>query len=173
MFIQSIYPDEIALSVGGIGIIFYSPQSVRHIAEGSDYCTNSYSTEADVQAHVQAGTLLGFAVGASGEYVLKFRGGYPDDDTLNQADFKYRLAVKVTDNKLVFRDMYDLSYWRSQYDESQVLHLGDGIYHVTLFTSIPQSGIIGDHQDIWVFFQKLEAMPALSKVGMPYLCPAS
>jgi hypothetical protein len=173
MFIQSIYPDEIALSLGGFGVIFYSPQSVSHIAEGYDYFTNSYSSESDVQAHVQAGTLVGFAVGASGEYVLKFRDGYPDDEVTNKAEFKYRLAVKVTDSKLVFRDMYDLSYWRPQYGESQVLHLGNGIYHVTLCTTIPQSGIIGDHQDIWVFLQKLEAMPALSTVGMPYLCPVS
>ena len=171
MFIQSIYPDEIALSVGGFGVVFYSPPSLIHVAEGYDYFTNSYSTEADVQAHIQAGTLVGFAVGSSGEYVLKFRTGYPEDDTLNKADFKYRLAVKVTDKKLVFRDMYDLSYWRPHYDESQVLHLGDGIYHVTLFTSIPPSGIIGDHQIIRVFFQKLDAMPALSKTGLPYLCP--
>ena len=173
MFIHSIYPDEITLSVGGFGIIFYSPQSVSHIAEGDDYFTNSYSSEVDVQVHIQAGTLVGFSVGESGEYALKFRAGYPDEDMTNKADFKYRLAVKVTDNKLVFRDMYDLTYWRPHDDESQVLHLRNGIYHVTLLTSIPQSGIIGDHQEIWVFFQKLEAMPALSKVGMPYLCPVS
>lgn len=173
MFIHSIYPDEITLSLGGFGIIFYSPQSVGHIAEGYDYFTNSYSSEVDVQAHIQAGTLVGFSVGESGEYALKFRAGYPDEDMTNKADFKYRLAVIVTDNKLVFRDMYDLTYWRPHDDESQVLHLGNGIYHVTLLTSIPQSGMIGDHQEIWVFFQKLETMPALSKVGMPYLCPVS
>ena len=112
-------------------------------------------------------------MGASGEYVLKFRDGYPDEGMTNTAGFKYRLAVKVTDNKLVFRDMYDLTYWQPQYDESQAPHLGNGIYHVTLCTSIPQSGINGDHQDIWVFLQKLEAMPALSTVGMPYLRPVS
>jgi hypothetical protein len=39
---------EISLELAGIGIVFHSPMSTKHIVEGSDYLTSHFTTEHQV-----------------------------------------------------------------------------------------------------------------------------
>lgn len=53
--------------------------------------------------------------------------------------------------------------------EDQVLYLEDGFYHITLNTKMPDSGIWGDDQVIYLYFNKIKKMPELSWEGIPML----
>lgn len=58
--------------------------------------------------------------------------------------------------------------WSS--DCENILELENGIYHITLCTQVPKSGIYGDDQEIYVYLQKLDEMPLLAWEGVPQLC---
>ena len=45
----------------------------------------------------------------------------------------------------------------------------DGYYDVTVCTRLPESGYWGEDQMILMYFNKVDAMPALSWTGVPYL----
>ena len=47
--------------------------------------------------------------------------------------------------------------------------LEDGAYEITVLTKKPGSGIIGDNQDIIIYFEKVEEMPKLMWEGVPGL----
>ncbi|TWT38311.1 hypothetical protein [Blastopirellula retiformator] len=160
----------ICLETAGIGIIFHSPKFAEHISEEEDYLESNYTTEEQVQSHIQQGTIVGFGTGASGTFILHFHAGYPEEQFLLDCDFKLRLAVKCVGGKLCFRDLYDLMDWFSDCPEEQLLDIEDGIYHVTLCSNRPASGYLGDQQEIHVYLQLLDQFPALAKEGIPTLC---
>jgi len=160
---------DIALTIAGMGIIMYSPVFAEHISEGEDYFTSHYSDERSVQEHIQKGTIVGFATGSPGIYVLKFHSGYPDDDLLKACDYKYRLGLTVSGGFICVRDLFDLIQWARECPQSHRLILDDGYYHVTLCSNRPPSGILGDNQVIDVYMQKLDRFPELLKEGIPSL----
>jgi hypothetical protein len=160
----------IVLNIAGVGIVFYSPDAVEHIPEGSDYLASNYTSEEQVQAHVQKGSIVGFATGSPGVFILKFHVGYPDERSLQESHFKLRLGLHCRGDVVCFRDLYDLMDWRAECPPDQIIELEDGFYHVTLCSNRPPSGVLGDQQDIHVYFQKLDTFPRLSKVGIPTLC---
>lgn len=161
---------EILLTIAGLGIIFYSPKFAEHIKEGEDYLSSSYTTEEQVQAHIQQGTIVGFGTGSPGIFRLKFHSGYPDNSKLEQAPFKLRLGLRCEGTRVCFRDLYDLMDWRHECALAQSIDLDDGIYHITLCSFLPPSGILGNNQVIDVYLHKLNYFPELSKQGIPTLC---
>src|SRR5262245_54595315 len=161
---------EMVLKIAGMGIVFYSPPLVKHIAEGSDYLTTAYTTEQQVQAHIQQGTLVGFCTGTPGTFFLRFHTGYPDEAYLQRCEFKLRLGLHCVGGLVCFRDLFDLLQWRAACPPKQVLELDDGFYHVTLCSDAPESGILGDDQVIDVYLQPLDEFPRLAKQGVPTLC---
>ena len=161
---------EIKMDIAGLGIVFYSPRNVEHIPEGCDYLQTNYLTEEQVQSHIQAGTLVGFGTGSPGIYLLKFAAGCPANDVILASEFKLRLGLHCVGGQVCFRDLYDLLDWTSECPGEQILELEEGIYHVTLCSSPPPSGVIGDNQIIHVYLQKLEKFPALATQGVPTLC---
>ncbi|MEZ5940218.1 MAG: hypothetical protein R3C18_02425 [Planctomycetaceae bacterium] len=161
---------RIVINISGLGIIMYSPCFAAHIQEGEDYLQNNYMEEADVQRHIQAGTIVGFGTGTPGTFQLQFSSGYPSAEFLNSAELKLRLGLRCRGGQIYVRDLYDLLEWEPKCPESQVISLPDGIYHVTLCSNRPSSGILGDNQIIHVFLQPLETFPALAKHGVPCLC---
>ena len=167
---MTIDGKEIVLKIAGIGIVFYSPQSARHIAEGSDYLTTAYTTEQQVQSHIQRGTLVGFGTSTPGTFSLRFHSGYPDEEYLQRCEFKLRLGLHCVDRIVCFRDLFDLLQWRTACPAGQSIELDDGFYHVTLCSDAPESGILGDDQLIHVYLQKLDEFPRLAKQGIPTLC---
>jgi hypothetical protein len=167
---MNIDGKEITLDIAGLGIIFHSPLFGNQIPEGTDYLASNYTTELQVQSHIQKGTIVGFGTGSPGTFVLRFHFGYPAASDLEQCDFKLRLGLHCVGGKVCFRDLYDLIKWEPDCPPDQVVELDDGFYHVTLCSNHPASGILGDHQRIDVYLQKLDSFPKLAKHGVPTLC---
>lgn len=160
----------IKLEISGIGIVFYSPAATQHIVEGTNFLSSGYTTEDQVQFHIQQGSIVGFCTGSPGIFTLRFHPAYPDDDYLHKCEFKLRLGLHCIGGIVCFRDLYDLLDWRATCPPGQILTLEDGFYHVTLCSDVPDSGILGDGQEINVYLQKLDALPDLSTHGIPTLC---
>jgi hypothetical protein len=160
----------IRLDIAGLGIIFYSPESATHIREHEDYFHRCYNHGDAVLEHIKQGTIVGFCTGSPGTYFLRILTGYPAEDDLNASEFKIRLALHARGGTVAFRDLYDLLDWCADVPLTQTFRMEDGFYHVTLCTSVPNSGVIGDQQEIRVYFQKLAALPELRYAGVPILC---
>ena len=167
---MTIDGKKIAMDIAGIGIVFHSPSMARHIAEGEDYLTDHYTTEDQVQSHIQSGSIVGFGTGSPGTFVLEFREGYPSEAFVKSCQFKLRLGLICVGGEICFRDLYDLMDWQSECSPSRTLALDDGIYHVTLCSEMPKSGFLGDDQVIFFFLAKLTEFPKLQKQGIPTLC---
>lgn len=162
---------ELTLEIQGLGIVMYSPSSARHIQAGEDYLSQKYLNGEQVQPHIQAGSLVSFGTGSPGTYRLRFRDGYPGESLLSRSQARLRLGLHVVDGLVYFRDLYDLMDWNPVCPDGQTLELANGYYHVTLCTSRPASGVIGDDQLVLVYLQPLPEMPALAKTGIPSLIP--
>jgi hypothetical protein len=162
--------DSMLVEIAGLGIIFYSPEVMAEVADGADYFKTGFTTEEQVQSHIQRGTLVGFATGSSGRFILNFREGYPDDGALAAFRYKLRLGLRCTGGVVYFRDLYDLLDWYPECPLERQLQLEDGIYHVTLCSDRPASGILGDNQVIEFYLNKLSEFPRLAKQGIPTLC---
>lgn len=99
------------LEIQGLGIILYSLRAVGHIAAGADYFKAQFWEPHDVAQHVLEGQLTCFCTGSLGEYRLQFHQGIPDEQALQAAEFKIRLALQVHDGVVCIRDLYDLMDW--------------------------------------------------------------
>ena len=97
------------------------------------------------------------------------REGYPDDQTLLDAEFRLRLGLHVVDGIVCFRDLYDLTDWDPACPDAQQAELANGYYEVTLCSSTPPSGVLGDGQVILVYLQRVAAMLDLARQGVPTL----
>lgn len=158
------------MSIHGLGILIYSPFAASHISKGEDYLSTNYLDAADVQRHVQEGTIVGFGTGSSGDFILDIEMGYPSDRKLNSSEFSLRLGVEVRDHLVCFRDLYDLLEWDPVCPQCQAIAIVNGYYHITLCTSLPSSGLLGDNQKISVYLEKLDRLPDLANQGVPTLC---
>jgi len=167
---MKLTPHNMVLPISGLGIIFYSPRSVEHIPPGSNYLRSNYLKSDQVLAHNQKGTIVGFSTGSPGTYHLRFHEGDPNDRSLEVATYKLRLGLHCTDGAVCFRDLYDLINWRRDCPRKQMVSLDDGFYEVTLCSSLPASGIIGDDQVIDFHLNRTSELPKLTKSGMPVLC---
>lgn len=161
---------DIKLIISGMGIIIYSDYAVAHIAEGEDYFSSNYFTGEQVLKHIYTGTIVGFCTSSPGTYILKIRNGYPTKLDLDNSEFKLRLGIFVEGNRIYFNDLFSLMDWRSDYSDMPTIELEDGYYHITLFGDVPNTGILGDNQEIFVYFNKLDTMPALKYNGVPIFC---
>lgn len=159
---------EIALSTEWPGIVIYSPGAVV-CDEGDDYFTKEFNTPEKVAAHLQKGDIIGFNTGSSGDYRLKIREGYPSEELLKEYQVAIRLALKVDGGKVSVIDLLWLTEWSDEVPEEQAIGMPDGIYHVTVLTKKPESGIWGDNQEIYIFFKSVDAMPELKWTAVPCL----
>jgi hypothetical protein len=139
---------ELALDIAGPGVILYSPPAVAHIAEGSNYLQEHFSQPEDVAQHVMACELTAFCTGSPGSFRVRFRDGPPDEAEVETADFKLPLGLRVRDRTICLRDLYDLLDWSQECPAMQRLSVADGWYRLTMFSSRPASGILGDDQAI-------------------------
>lgn len=105
--------------------------------------------------------MVGFCTGSPGDYILKFRQGYPDAHIETTYLIGIRLGICVDDGKIYIRDLYELMEWNKECDENMQINVKNGIYHITLQTQIPDSGIVGDNQVIYVYLNELDEMPQL------------
>lgn len=160
---------EIALEIKGLGMILYSPTAVAHISDGADYLQSDFSEPADVARHVMECRLTGFCTGSPGSFRLRFLGRPPDNDVVEVSRFKLRLGLQVKGGVICVRDLYDLMEWSSACPDTQQLTVPDGWYRLTVFSSPPPSGILGDGQEIGIFLESVEHKPQLRWEGVPSL----
>lgn len=160
---------DITLETEGMGIVMYSPQTVKGIPEGYDYLSNEYTIPGQVAEHLKKGDMVGFCTGSGGNYILKVREGYPDNEINEQYPISIRLGIDIQDSKMCFIDLFWLMEWYDDCPVEQSVELENGYYHITLLTCKPASGIWGDNQIIYVYLNKLSAMPELTWQGVPEL----
>src|SRR5262249_10307165 len=129
-----------------------------------------YVTGKQVNEHIQAGTIVGFGTGTPGDFLLRVGHGYPTEEEFARYEFKLVLGIHVRDGLVCFRDLYDLMRWTADCPEDQKWQLENGLYHITLCTKLPASGIRGDNQEILVWFSRLTEFPVLPNLGVPTLC---
>jgi hypothetical protein len=162
--------QEMLLEIAGPGIVFFSPILMSHVTPGTDYLSAHYEKPEDVEEHIQAGTLVGFCTGSSGRFLIRFHDGYPPNEYVASSDYKLRLGVRCPDGAICFKDLFELSEWSPDCPPGQRIAVDPGIYHVTLCSDMPASGILGDEQRIDVYLMPLDHYPALARTGVPSLC---
>jgi hypothetical protein len=160
---------EIAVDISGLGFIIYSPPAVRHIAEGSDFLEKHFWQPQDVARHVMDGQLTAFCTGTPGSFRLRFRDGPRDEQAVDAADFKLRFGLEVHEGVMCIRDLYDLMRWSAKCPASQQLPMADGWYRLTVYSSRPASGILGDNQVIDIHLEVMREKPTLCWEGVPSL----
>ena len=163
-----IYYD-LDLEIDGMGLVLYSEGAVQDLVEGENFFQRDYATPQQVAAHIKQGDMVGFCTGSGGRYHMKFRDGYPDESLIDQCSVAIRLALDVKGGKISVIDLFWLMEWSHDCPREQQLCVEDGIYHLTVATTRPASGIWGDDQVIYVYMQKLETMPELAWEGVPQL----
>jgi hypothetical protein len=161
---------EIAVDISGLGFILYSPAAVRHIPEGSDYFERHFSQPEDVARHVMACQLTAFCTETPGSFRLRFWDGPRDEQAVDAADFKLRLGLEVHDGVICVRDLYDLMQWQVVCPSIQQLAMPNGWYRLTVYSSRPESGILGDNQVIDIHAEAIPEKPKLCWEGVPCLC---
>jgi hypothetical protein len=139
---------QIDIDICGLGLILYSPPAVAHIPDGADYLREHFWQPAGVAGQVMECQLTAFATGSPGSFRLRFSDGPPDEAALQAAAFKLRLGLQVHGGVLCVRDLYDLMQWSADCPAMQQLPVADGWYRLTVFSSPPPSGILGDGEGI-------------------------
>lgn len=160
--------QDINIYISGMGIVFHSGGILKEVKEGQNFFQTDFNQPEQVVAHIKKGDIVGFCTGSGGDYTLKFREGYPDSDIVKRYPMGARLAIIIDDGKLYIKDLFELMDWSS--DCENILELENGVYHITLCTQVPKSGIYGDDQEIYVYLQELDEMPLLAWEGVPQLC---
>lgn len=162
---------DLNLLIDGMGMVFYSPETNKNILEGCNFFEEEYSKPEDVAKHVNMGDVVGFCTGSSGEFILKFRVGYPEETLLEEYPVVIRLGIDIQDEKLCVIDLFWLMEWSSECPLEQTIPIDTGYYHITLCTRKPNSGIWGNKQIIFVYLNKVDSMPKLAWSGVPLLLP--
>lgn len=162
--------QEVVLEIRGPGLIFYSAPAVAHIPEGNDYLQGHFWQPGDVARHVMDCQLTAFSTGSPGQFRLRFVNGPPCDRAVEAAAFKLRLGLQVRLGAVCVRDLYDLMDWTADCPAAQQVPVEDGWYRLTLASSPPPSGIVGDDQVIDIWMEPADDKPALRWEGVPSLC---
>jgi hypothetical protein len=161
---------EIDFELAGLGIIIFSPKAVSHISQGENYLEQHFWEPADVARHVMDCQLTTFCTGSPGRYRISVIGGPPDPIQEANAVFRLRLGLEVHDETICIRDLYDLLDWDPISPQSREFKVANGWYRLTVISSPPPSGIIGDNQTITIYMELVNEKPILRWEGVPNLC---
>lgn len=160
---------DVDISVDGIGLVIYSNGAMQYVVEGSDFFAEEFSTPDKVARHIEKGDIVGFNTGTGGKYKIRVREGYPDKEVSDANPISIRLAIDVKGNKVSIIDLYWLMEWSDYVPEEQQIEVEEGIYHLTILTSKPESKIWGDNQEIYLYMSQVNEMPILGWNGVPRL----
>lgn len=160
---------DVTIEIEGMGFVLYSEGAVKGIEEGENFFDREYAEPAQVAAHIKKGDIVGFNTGSGGIYHIKFRSGYPDADINREYPVAIRLAIDVKGGKISIIDLFWLMEWSSDCPSEQQIEVEDGIYHLTVLTRKPKSGVWGDRQEIYIYLNRIEEMPKLTWTGVPEL----
>ena len=157
------------MSIDGMGMAVYSDGCMSGVTEESDFFSSDFAEPSRMAGHIRKGDITGFCTGSGGDFTLKIREGYPDKETDEAYPVSVRLGLEVRGGKVSFIDIYWLMEWSGTAPEEQQIELEDGFYHLTVLTRLPDSGYWGGEQTIYIYFNKLDAMPQLTWKGVPQL----
>jgi len=163
------FNKDIIISIEGLGFVLYSAGNVEHIPEGTDFLKTSFWRPKDVAGHIQKGDITGFGTGSPGTFTIKLRMGKPDSDTDKNYPSAISLGLEVKGGLVSIIDLYWLMEWNNDVPSEQQFCLDDGFYRLVVLTKKPESGIWGDKQEIYIFFEKQSEMPQLTWEGVPDL----
>ena len=152
-----------------MGMAVYSDGCMSGVTEESDFFSSDFAEPSRMAEHIRKGDITGFCTGSGGDFTLKIREGYPDKETDEAYPVSVRLGLEVRGGKVSFIDIYWLMEWSGTAPEEQQIELEDGFYHLTVLTRLPDSGYWGGEQTIYIYFNKLDAMPQLTWKGVPQL----
>ena len=161
--------DTAHLSIDGMGIVLFSAEVMKDVVPGGNFLTAEFTNPNQIGEHIRKGDITAFCTGTGGDFILWLRSGYPDSNAEKEFPVIIRLALEVRGGSLQFCDLLWLSDWNTDFPQEQILSLPDGYYHITICTKKPESGYWGDDQIICLYFNKLEEMPELTWIGVPYL----
>ena len=159
--------QELKLDIAGLGIVFYSPFAVADIAEGSDFLSEHFWDPADVARYVNACRLSAIGTGTPGLFRIRLHEGTPPGDIDLQSVAAIRLGLEVRDTAICFRDLYDLMEWSASCPVEQTITWPDGFFRITVISSVPPSGVLGDNQLIDMHFERISEQPKLAWPGVP------
>ena len=165
---KKVIDYDFNLTTDGAGIVLYSDNAIT-FEEGEDFFSKEFSTPDKVAEHLAKGDIIGFNTGSSGDFVIKIRNGYPSEKMLAEYPIAIRLAIEVKGGRVNIMDVLWLSEWSDTVPEEQSFMIEDGFYHVTVMTKKPDTGIWGDDQEIFMFFEEIEGMPTMAWKGVPQL----
>lgn len=160
---------DIFLEIDGIGIVLYSNKAMLNIAEGDNFFNKEFASPQNVSEHIKKGDIIGVNTGSSGSYNLHIRQGYPSEEMIRDYPIGVRLALNVIGDRVSFIDLYWLMEWSKNVPKEQTIEIEEGIYHISIVTRKPVSGVLGDNQDIYIYFEKIDKMPELTWDGVPLL----
>ena len=161
--------EVIEAEIDGLGFVLYSPFAVKKIKEGEDFFSKYLLDAHSAGKMAEECKIVPFCTGSPGNYTIRVLMGLPTDEQKLNYDYRLQVGLIVRDNELYIRDVYDLMDWTKECGLNQRIEMESGFYIVTLLTSVPQSGIIGDNQIIDMFFHKLNFFPAMKHNGVPFL----
>jgi hypothetical protein len=157
----------IDLDIVGLGIVFYSPFAVAHIAAGRDYLESEFWEGPDVGRHVNACRISAFGTGSPGRYQLELYDGTFDKQAFDAATAGIELGIEVRDSTLCFRDLYDFIRWDPVCPAGQSVAMADGFYSIRVYTIRPTNA--DDVQTIWLHFEARPDKPVLTWNVVPDL----
>ena len=76
-----------------------------------------------------------------------------------------RVGLEVRDDKIILKDVYDLTEWYPVIGSS--MEIPSGHYLVTVYSSLPKSGVAGDNQTIGFYFEPKTEPQNLGWQGVP------
>lgn len=157
------------LSIDGMGIAFFSAETMKYVIPGANFLTEEFTQPAQIADHIKKGDISAFCTGSGGDFHIQFLAGYPTAEVNAEYPVSIRLGLNVQGGSIQFCDLFWLSKWNTDFPQDQVISMPDGYYDVTVCTRLPESGYWGEDQTILMYFNKVDAMPALSWTGAPYL----
>ena len=173
---------DIMLSPAGMGIVFYSDAAVKDIPIGEDFLEKEYWKPEHVAAHLNRGDIVTICTGCDAStFELRFRSGKPDKEIVEKYPAHERIAIEVMGSTINVIDLYELMDWQNDCPKEQQISLEPGFYTMTFFSDPPaceMEQILSDEEfDNWidqprviyVFINKVEAMPERKYKGVPYL----
>lgn len=171
---------DIMISPDGMGIVFYSDGAVKDIPIGEDFLKNEYWAPEKVAAHINRGDIVGLCTeGDAGEFVLRFRSGYPDDEIAEKYPAHLRLGIEVMGNTINVIDLFWLDDWQNDCPPEQQIEVEPGFYQMTFCGEPPMRAVENELTDeeydeyidkpriIYVFLSKVEALPKRDYKGVP------
>ena len=157
------------LSIDGMGIVFFSAETMGDVAPGTNFLTEEFTQPDQIAAHIKKGDITAFCTGTGGDFNLHFLTGYPSAEVLQAYPVSIRLGLHVQGGSVQFCDLFWLSNWNTDFPQDQVVPMADCFYDMTVCTRRPESGYWGENQTILIYFNQVDAMRELSWAGVPYL----